>query len=120
MRNGTNCARNEMTFVRSWKLLPYMESKCASSKTSFEETLKMLIDFRSSFDDFAKKFSKEDHFRAIEKMRERESLFNEYIVEVRKREKEEKHQKKEQVSRFYMNFMEFDEMMFFIFTFKHL
>lgn len=30
-------------------------------------------------------------------MRERESLFNEYIVEVRKREKEEKQQKKEQV-----------------------
>lgn len=58
-------------------------------------------DFRSSFDDFAKKYSREDHFRAIEKMRERESLFNEYIVEVRKREKEEKHQKKEQVSTFY-------------------
>uniref|UniRef100_A0A336LIW6 CSON011127 protein n=1 Tax=Culicoides sonorensis TaxID=179676 RepID=A0A336LIW6_CULSO len=55
---------------------------------------------KSSFDDFAKKYAKEEHFRAIEKMRERESLFNEYIVEVRKREKEEKHQKKEQVSTF--------------------
>lgn len=31
-------------------------------------------------------------------MRERESLFNEFIVEVRRREKDEKQQKKEQVS----------------------
>ena len=31
-------------------------------------------------------------------MRERESLFNEYILEVRKREKDEKNHKKEQVS----------------------
>lgn len=30
-------------------------------------------------------------------MRERESLFNEYLIEVRKREKEEKSQKREQV-----------------------
>lgn len=32
-------------------------------------------------------------------MRERESLFNEFIVEVRRREKDEKQQKKEQVSK---------------------
>lgn len=31
-------------------------------------------------------------------MRERESLFNEFIVEVRRREKDEKQHKKEQVS----------------------
>lgn len=30
-------------------------------------------------------------------MRERESLFNEYLIEVRKREKEEKSQRREQV-----------------------
>lgn len=30
-------------------------------------------------------------------MRERESLFNEFILEVRKREKDEKNHKKEQV-----------------------
>lgn len=30
-------------------------------------------------------------------MRERESLFNEYLIEVRKREKEEKNQRREQV-----------------------
>lgn len=30
-------------------------------------------------------------------MRERESLFNEYLIEVRRREKEEKSQRREQV-----------------------
>lgn len=34
-------------------------------------------------------------------MRERESLFNEYLLEVRKREKEEKTAKREQVFLFY-------------------
>lgn len=33
-------------------------------------------------------------------MRERESLFNEFILEVRKREKEEKTHKREQVSEY--------------------
>lgn len=41
---------------------------------------------------------KDERFRGIEKMRERESLFNEFIVEVRRRENEEKQNKKEQVS----------------------
>lgn len=39
-------------------------------------------------------------------MRERESLFNEYILEVRKREKEEKVQKRDQV-RLSQNFLLF-------------
>lgn len=53
---------------------------------------------RSSFSDFAQKHSKDDRFKGIEKMRDRESLFNEYILEVRRREKDEKIQKKETVS----------------------
>lgn len=54
--------------------------------------------FRSSFSDFAQKYGRDERFKGIEKMRERESLFNEFIVEVRRREKDEKQQKKEQVS----------------------
>lgn len=57
-----------------------------------------LIIFRSSFSDFAQKFGKDDRFKGIEKMRDRESLFNEFILEVRRREKDEKIQKKETVS----------------------
>lgn len=52
---------------------------------------------RSSFSDFAAKYGKEDRFKGMEKMRERENLFNEFILEVRKKEKEEKSLKKEQV-----------------------
>jgi len=52
---------------------------------------------RSSFSEFSQKNAKEERYRAIEKVRERESLFNEYIVEVRRREKEDKQLKKEQV-----------------------
>lgn len=53
---------------------------------------------RSSFSDFAQKHGRDDRFKNVEKMRERESLFNEWILEVRKREKEEKNAKREQVS----------------------
>lgn len=53
---------------------------------------------RSSFSDFSQRYGKDDRYKAIEKVRERESLFNEFIVEVRRREKEEKLHKKEVVS----------------------
>ncbi|XP_059608869.1 transcription elongation regulator 1 [Phlebotomus argentipes] len=52
---------------------------------------------KSSFSDFVQRFSKDDRFKAIEKVREREGLFNEFIVDLRKREKEDKIHKKEQV-----------------------
>ncbi|XP_049540078.1 transcription elongation regulator 1 isoform X1 [Anopheles darlingi] len=54
---------------------------------------------KSSFSDFSLKYGKDDRFKAIEKNRERESLFNEFIVEIRKREKEEKQHRKDQVRR---------------------
>ncbi|XP_014259176.1 transcription elongation regulator 1-like isoform X1 [Cimex lectularius] len=54
---------------------------------------------KSSFSDFTAKYSKDERFKNIEKMREREGLFNEYILEVRKREKEEKVQKRDQVKK---------------------
>lgn len=57
-----------------------------------------MVFFRSSFSDFAQKHSKDDRFKGIEKTRDRESLFNEFILEVRRREKDEKLQKKETVS----------------------
>lgn len=53
---------------------------------------------RSSFSEYAQKFSKEDRFKGVEKSRDREGLFNEFILEVRRREKDVKQQKKETVS----------------------
>lgn len=52
---------------------------------------------RSSFSDFASKYGKDDRFKGIEKMRERESLFTDFVSEVRRREKEEKSSQREKV-----------------------
>ena len=45
----------------------------------------------------ASKFAKDERFKAIEKMRERESIFNEYLSDLRKKEKEERILQKEKV-----------------------
>jgi len=39
---------------------------------------------RSSFSEFAAKYSKDERFKAVERMREREQLFNEFLVEMKK------------------------------------
>ncbi|XP_050359365.1 transcription elongation regulator 1 isoform X2 [Nymphalis io] len=51
---------------------------------------------KSSFMDFSSKFSRDERFKNIEKMRDRETYFNDYIAEVRKKEKEDKDKKREQ------------------------
>lgn len=73
-------------------------SLCFYRKYSF---IYFLFFYRSSFSDFAQKHGRDERFKNVEKMRERESLFNEYLLEVRKREKEEKTAKREQVFLFY-------------------
>lgn len=50
---------------------------------------------KSSFSDFAAKYGKDERFKCIEKMRERESMFGDYVSELRKKEKEEKSSQKE-------------------------
>lgn len=52
---------------------------------------------RSSFSDFASKYGKEERFKAIEKMREREALFSDFVSDLRRKEKEEKSHQKEKV-----------------------
>ncbi|XP_068626057.1 transcription elongation regulator 1 isoform X2 [Battus philenor] len=52
---------------------------------------------KSSFTDFSSKHGRDERFKGIEKVRDREKFFNEYILEVRKKEKEDKDRKKEQV-----------------------
>ena len=44
--------------------------------------------YRSTFSEFAQKYGKESRFKSIDKMREREGLFNEYMLQVRKHAKE--------------------------------
>lgn len=53
---------------------------------------------RSSFSEFASKHGKDDRFKGVEKMRDRESLFNDHLAEVKRREREEKSALKDKVS----------------------
>jgi transcription elongation regulator 1 len=55
---------------------------------------------RSSFSDLCQsKYAKDERFRAVEKMRDKEDLFKDFIAEIRRREKEESRSQKEKVSR---------------------
>ena len=63
----------------------------------FELTTVSFSHKRSTFSDFAHKYGKDERFRGVEKTRERESLFNEFILEVRRREKDERDAQREKV-----------------------
>jgi transcription elongation regulator 1 len=52
---------------------------------------------KCSFGEFAQTYGKDERFRNIEKMRERESLFNDFISDLRKKEREEKAASREKV-----------------------
>ena len=48
---------------------------------------------RSSFSDFSSKYGRDERFKAVEKSREREALFQAYLSDLRRREKEKSNQK---------------------------
>merc|ERR1712062_123335 len=52
---------------------------------------------KSGFSDFANKYGKDEKFKGVEKMRDRESLFNEFLSELRKKEKEDRIAKEKQI-----------------------
>lgn len=56
-----------------------------------------IFSIRMSFSDFAAKNSKDVRFKAIEKMRERETLFNEFMADFKKHEKERLRAREEKV-----------------------
>ncbi|XP_029640094.1 transcription elongation regulator 1 isoform X4 [Octopus sinensis] len=60
---------------------------------------------KSSFSDFAAKYGKDERFKGIEKMRERESMFSDYVSELRKKEKEEKSTQKERLKAEFMQLL---------------
>lgn len=77
-----------------------------------ESKLKMVVSLhiinisftsRSSFSDFCSRYKNDEHYKSIEKMRDRENLFNDYLMELRKKEKDEKQNKKEQVRLKFIN-----------------
>jgi transcription elongation regulator 1 len=67
------------------KYIKFMEECNLTTKTTFSE--------------FSAKYGKDERFKGVEKSRERENLFNEHIVDLRRREKEERQAKREQGQR---------------------
>ncbi|XP_007889591.2 transcription elongation regulator 1 isoform X5 [Callorhinchus milii] len=66
------------------------KNKLQQSKEDYKKLLEEAkLTPRSTFSDFAGKFGKDSRFKAIEKMKDREGMFNEFIIGVRKREKED-------------------------------
>ena len=53
----------------------------------------------SSFTDFASRYARDERFKGIEKMKDRESIFNDYLSDLRKQEKEEKYAEKEKLKK---------------------
>ena len=52
---------------------------------------------RSSYSDFAAKYGKDERFKGIDKTRERELIFNDFVSELRHKEKEESRTLREKV-----------------------
>lgn len=67
------------------------------TKTISANLLMISITSRSNFSDFCSKYSRDIRYKGIEKMRERENLFTDFLSELRRKEKDEKHKKNEQV-----------------------
>merc|ERR1719211_144277 len=57
------------------------------------------VNGRTSYSDFSREHGKDERYKNIEKSRERENLFNEYQIEVRRKEKEEKEEKRKQTKK---------------------
>ena len=65
--------------------------KLKEKKETFRQLLEdAKLHGKSSFSEFAAKYAKDDRFKGIEKMREREAYFSDFCSDLRRKEKEEK------------------------------
>uniref|UniRef100_A0A5K3EKS4 Transcription elongation regulator 1 n=1 Tax=Mesocestoides corti TaxID=53468 RepID=A0A5K3EKS4_MESCO len=70
------------------------KNKLREKKDKFNELLvEANLTSKSSFSDFASKYGRDERFKGIEKSRERESLFQTFLLDLRRREKEKSNQK---------------------------
>lgn len=58
--------------------------------------------FRTTFSEFATKHARDSRFKAIEKMKDRETIFTEFMTSLRKKEKENSKNRGEKVSMIYI------------------
>ncbi|GMT16652.1 hypothetical protein PFISCL1PPCAC_7949, partial [Pristionchus fissidentatus] len=95
-------ARERMEVERAEK-----KKKQKESKDKFSELLKEAsLHGKSSFSSFASKYGKDERFKIIEKMREKEEIFNEFVGELHKKEREEKKEKKEKAKKEFLSLLE--------------
>ncbi|XP_072257024.1 transcription elongation regulator 1 isoform X2 [Pyxicephalus adspersus] len=74
------------------------KNKIMQSKEDFKKMMEEgKVNTRMTFSEFAGKHAKDLRFKAIEKMKDRETLFNEFMVAARKKEKEDSKNKGEKV-----------------------
>ncbi|XP_075712639.1 transcription elongation regulator 1 isoform X2 [Rhinoderma darwinii] len=74
------------------------KNKIMQSKEDFKKMMEDgKINPRTTFSEFATKHAKDLRFKAIEKMKDREIVFNEYMIAARKKEKEDSKNKGEKV-----------------------
>ena len=59
----------------------------------------------TTFSEFSAKYGKEEKFKAVEKSREKESLFNDHLIDLRRREKEERAAKRDQIRKEYFELL---------------
>merc|ERR1712158_303670 len=72
-----------------------MGAKAKERKDNFIELCKEVgVTAKSSWSEFSREQAKDERFKAIEKSRDREAHFNDYVSELKKKDKEEKDEKR--------------------------
>merc|ERR1711962_832707 len=70
-------------------------AKAKERKDNFIELCKEVgVTAKSSWSEFSREQAKDERFKAIEKSRDREAHFNDYVSELKKKDKEEKDEKR--------------------------
>ncbi|XP_061412371.1 transcription elongation regulator 1-like isoform X2 [Lethenteron reissneri] len=91
-------AFDEFVKVRAEEERKERKNKMMQIKDDFKKLLEdTKVTSRSNFSEFAAKFGKESRFKAVEKMKDREALFVEYVTALKKKEKESAKSKMEKV-----------------------
>ncbi|PRD27664.1 UNVERIFIED_CONTAM: Transcription elongation regulator 1 [Trichonephila clavipes] len=63
------------------------------------KTSEAALTSKSTFSDFAQRYGKDERFKAIDKMREREAIFNDYLSDLRRKERDERYSQKEKAKK---------------------
>lgn len=79
------------------------KSKMKVKREAFKQLMEEKeVHGKSSFSEFHSKHGKDERFKGIEKNREREALFTEFLIECRKKEKEEREAKRKAAKKEFM------------------